>query len=194
MIYGYARVSSPGQERYGNGLNAQEEQLRAAGATVIYREAFTGTKAHRPQLDALFSVLQAGDTVVVAKLDRIARSVKDGISIIEKMQGMDVTINVLNMGRFDNTPTGRLMRNIMLAFAEFERDLIVQRTNEGKAVVKQNNPDYKEGRKAVQYDSELFESLYSDVLLGALSVTDAAERLGVSRAKWYRIVKERSAA
>lgn len=193
MIYGYARVSSAGQGLYGNSLDEQSKQLRDAGAEAVFYDVFTGTKLHRPELDNLLSAIQPGDTLIIAKLDRIARSVVSGIEIVSQLREKGVIINVLNLGVLDNTPTGKLMFHVMLAFAEFERDMIVQRTEEGKAIARQR-PDYKEGRKAVQYDSELFESLYSDVLLGALSVTDAAERLGISRAKWYRIVKERDAA
>lgn len=193
MIYGYARVSSAGQGLYGNSLDEQSKQLRDAGAEAVFYDVFTGTKLHRPELDNLLSAIQPGDTLIIAKLDRIARSVVSGIEIVSQLREKGVIINVLNLGVLDNTPTGKLMFHVMLAFAEFERDMIVQRTEEGKAIARQR-PDYKEGRKAIQYDSELFESLYSDVLLGALSVTDAAERLGVSRAKWYRIVKERDAA
>ena len=74
MIYGYARVATKGQAKDGNSLEAQENSLRSAGATVIYADAFTGTKTHRPELDKLMVLLQAGDTLVVTKLDRIARS------------------------------------------------------------------------------------------------------------------------
>ena len=74
MIYGYARVSTKGQDRYGNGLEVQEKQLRDNGAETIYYESFTGTKKNRPELDKLMSVLKDGDTVVVTKLDRIART------------------------------------------------------------------------------------------------------------------------
>jgi len=193
MIYGYARVSTSGQYLYGTSMDTQEQQLRSAGATVIYKDAFTGTKEHRPQLDKLLDELQPGDTIVFTKLDRVARSVKAGLNLIDTLLEKGVVIEILNMGKFDSTPVGKLMRTVFFGFAEFERDMIVQRTQEGKAIARQR-PDYKEGRKPVEYDADLFESLYSDVLLGALSVTDAAERLGVSRAKWYRIVKERDAA
>lgn len=74
MIYGYARVSTKGQAKDGNSLEAQENALRSAGATKIYSDAFTGTKSHRPELDKLMAVMQYGDTLVVTKLDRIARS------------------------------------------------------------------------------------------------------------------------
>ncbi len=145
MIYGYARVSTRGQAKDGNSLEAQEMALRSAGATVVYADAFTGTKAHRPELDKLIALMQSGDTMVVTKLDRIARSATQGIELIQKLLEKGIVVHVLNMGLMDNTPTGKLIRNIMLAFAEFERDMIVERTQEGKAVAKMN-PDYKEGR------------------------------------------------
>lgn len=145
MIYGYARVSTKGQAKDGNSLEAQEIALRAAGATEIYADAFTGTKAHRPELDKLMKVMQSGDTMVVTKLDRIARSTTQGIELIQGLLDKGITVHVLNMGLMDNTPTGKLIRNIMLAFAEFERDMIVERTQEGRAIAKQN-PDFREGR------------------------------------------------
>ena len=189
MIYGYARVSSTGQELYGSSLDAQEDQLRKAGATVIYREAFTGTKAHRPQLDALFSVLQEGDTLIFSKLDRVARSAKSGLDLIDSLLAKGIAIEILNMGKFDSTPMGKLMRTVAFAFAEFERDMIVQRTSEGKAIARQR-PDYKEGRKSVQYDADLFKILNDRVNSQEITATEAASLLGVSRAKWYRIVKD----
>ncbi len=128
MIYGYARVSTRGQAKDGNSLEAQENALRSVGASEIYADAFTGTKTHRPELDKLMAVMQAGDTLVVTKLDRIARSATQGIELVQKLLDRGITVHVLNMGLLDNTPTGKLIRNIMLAFAEFERDMIVERT------------------------------------------------------------------
>ncbi len=145
MIYGYARVSTRGQAKDGNSLEAQEIALRSAGATEVYADAFTGTKSHRPELDKLMAVMQSGDTMVVTKLDRIARSATQGIELVQKLLDKGIVVHVLNMGLMDNTPTGKLIRNIMLAFAEFERDMIVERTQEGKSIAK-TNPDFKEGR------------------------------------------------
>lgn len=190
MVYGYARVSSAGQNLYGTSLESQEEALRANGAEVIYREAFTGTKKHRPELDKLLAELKEGDTLIVTKLDRVARSTKNGIELLDSLANRGVIVHILNMGRLDGTPTGKLMRNILLAFAEFERDMIVERTSEGK-VVAATDPNWKQGRKPVEYDGEAFDSLYSLVRKGELSVTEAAAKIGISRAKWYRIEKER---
>lgn len=145
MIYGYARVSTKGQAKDGNSLEAQENAIRLAGATEIYSDAFTGTKSHRPELDKLMAVMRSGDTLVVTKLDRIARSATQGIELIQSLLDKGVVVHVLNMGLMDNTPTGKLIRNIMLAFAEFERDMIIERTQEGKAIAKLN-PEFREGR------------------------------------------------
>ena len=152
MIYGYCRVSTKGQAKDGNSLDAQKAAVREAGAEKIYLDAFTGTKAHRPELDKLLSEIQSGDKLIVTKLDRIARSATQGIELVSSLLDKGVTVHILNMGIMDNTPTGKLIRTIMLAFAEFERDMIVERTQEGKAIAKQN-PDYKEGRPE-KYDTE----------------------------------------
>ena len=99
MIYGYARVSTKGQDKYGNSLEVQEKQLKDNGAEVIFYESFTGTKKHRPELDKLLGLLREGDTIVVTKLDRIARSTRDGLDIIDELLSKGVSINILNMGK-----------------------------------------------------------------------------------------------
>lgn len=133
MIYGYARVSTIGQGQKGNSLADQEEQLRAAGAQEIVKDVFTGTKMDRPQLCKLLDKLQSGDKLIVTKLDRFARTAIEGGQIVKDLHEKGVTIQILNMGIADNTPMGRLMVTILLAFAEFERDAIVERTAAGKA-------------------------------------------------------------
>ena len=145
MIYGYARVSTNGQARDGNSLEVQIHALEEAGAEKIFSDVFSGAKNHRPELDKLLKIIQSGDTLIITKLDRIARSVMHGIQIIEDLSQKGVIINVLNMGIIDSSPTGKLIRNIMLSFAEFERDIIIQRTQEGKAVARQKS-DFRDGR------------------------------------------------
>ena len=97
MIYGYARVSTKGQAKDGNSLEAQEKALRDAGAMEIYTDAFTGTKTHRPELDKLLSVMVAGDTMVTTKLDRIARSVSQGSDLIQSLLNKGISVRILNM-------------------------------------------------------------------------------------------------
>ena len=163
MRYGYGRVSTTGQARDGNSLDAQETARKNAGAQKIYSDTFTGTKNHRPELDKLMDLLQPGDTLIVSKLDRIARSASGGIELINSLLERGITVHVLNMGIMDNTPSGKLIRNVMLAFAEFERDMIVERTQEGKAIARKR-ADYREGRpkkysrKQIEHALELLES------------------------------------
>jgi len=145
MVYGYCRVSTKGQAKDGNSLEVQENSLRAAGASEIVIDAFTGTKADRPEFKKLMSSLEKGDTLIVTKLDRFARNAEDAIHIIKELVDRGVIVNILNMGIADTTPMGKLMITILSGIAEFERDMIVERTQEGKAIAKLN-PNYREGR------------------------------------------------
>lgn len=182
MIYGYARVSTKGQAKDGNSLEAQEIALRSAGAIEIYADAFTGTKANRPELDKLLAVMRSGDTMVVTKLDRIARSATQGIALIQLLLDRGIVVHVLNMGLMDNTPTGKLIRNIMLAFAEFERDMIVERTQEGKAIAKLN-PDFKEGRPKKFSKVQINHALD---LLSEYSYKQVEQMTGISKSTLIR--------
>ena len=163
MIYGYARVSTRGQAKDGNSLEAQEKQLKENGAEKIYVESFTGTKLERPELDKLLNQIQDGDTLIVTKLDRFARSVSQASNLIATLVDKNVKVNVLNLGILDNSSVSILMRNILLSFAQFERDMIVERTQEGKAIARQRE-DFREGRppeygkKQVAHALELLET------------------------------------
>ena len=189
MIYGYIRVSTKGQAKNGNSLDDQCEAIlsRYAGAEII-KEASSGAKT-RPIFDRLVGRAKRGDVLVVTKLDRFCRTTKEGLQYIDDLMNRGVIIHILNMGLIEDTPMGRLIITNLLAFAEFERSMILERTQAGKEIAKLN-PEYKEGRKAVQYDKDLFRNLAMAVNTGVESITSAARKLGVSRAKWYRIVKE----
>ena len=182
MVYGYCRVSTQMQARDGNSLEAQEKLLRENGAEEIYSDAFTGTKAHRPELDRLLDKLQPGDKLVITKLDRIARSASQGIELIQTLLDKEITVHVLNMGLLDNTPTGKLIRNIMLAFAEFERDMIIERTQEGKAIAKRQ-PDFKEGRPRLYGRKQIQHALG---LLQDHSYRQVTELTGISKSTLIR--------
>lgn len=140
MKYGYARVSTVAQD-----LEVQIQALQAEGCEVIHKEKFTGTKTDRPEFNKVLEALQEGDTLVVTKLDRFARSAVEGIQTVKTLFARGVKVHILNMGLVENTPTGRLIFNILSSFAEFERDMIVERTQEGKALAKQRD-DFREGR------------------------------------------------
>lgn len=182
MVYGYSRVSTQMQARDGNSLEAQERLLTENGAEEIYSDAFTGTKAHRPELDRLLDRLQAGDKLVITKLDRIARSASQGIEMIQSLLDRGITVHVLNMGLLDNTPTGKLIRNIMLAFAEFERDMIIERTQEGKAIARRK-PDFREGRPCLYSRKQIQHALE---LLKDHSYRQVTEMTGISKSTLIR--------
>lgn len=182
MVYGYCRVSTQMQARDGNSLEAQERLLKENGAEEIYSDAFTGTKSHRPELDRLLDKMQPGDKLIITKLDRMARSASQEIELIQSLLDRGVAVHVLNMGLLDNTPTGKLIRNIMLAFAEFERDMIVERTQEGKAIAKKQ-PDFREGRLRVYGKKQIQHAL---VLLQDHSYRQVTELTGISKSTLIR--------
>ena len=188
MKYGYGRVSSPGQQLEGNSLPEQERKLREAGAEEVVLECFTGTTVERPLFSELLKKLEAGDTLYVTKLDRFARA-SDAGKIIEELINRGVTVNILNFGIANNTPTGKLMVNIIFSFAQYERDMIWERTQEGKMAAKMKNPDYKEGRKAKERP-EGYTEIAGAVSAGNMSVKDACTELGISRSLWYKWLKE----
>lgn len=186
MIYGYARVSTYKQAKDGNSLDVQEQLLRENGAVEIYLDTYTGTKSSRPEFDKLMQKIQSNDTLIITKLDRIARSVTQGINIIEELINKGVIVHVLNMGVVADTPNGRLIRHLMLAFAEFERDMIVERTREGKAIARQKN-GYKEGRPR-KYSKD--QQSLAMRLLNTYSYSQVEKMTGISKATLYRMRKK----
>jgi len=189
MVYGYARVSSDGQDRYGNSKQGQTEALKAAGCDKVYYEHFTGTKMDRPEFTKLMGELKSGDTLKVTKLDRFARTAADGANKIKELMARGVTVHILNMGLIENTPTGRLMMQILLAFAEFERDNIMERMNEGKAIARANNPEWREGRKPIDVDEEVFQKFREKQKRNEITVSECCRELGISRSTWYNRMK-----
>lgn len=187
MIYGYCRVSTKRQASNGNSLEAQEKAVRDAGAVKIYKDAFTGTKKERPELSKLLPMLKAGDKLIVTKLDRIARSATEGNELIDSLLSRDITVHILNMGILDNTSAGKLIRTIMLAFAEFERDMIVERTQEGKEIAKRTNPNYREGRPKKFNPKKINHALF---LLETHSYNEVVELTGISKSTLIRAKRE----
>lgn len=183
MKYGYARVSTKGQQKDGNSIESQTKQLEDAGATKIYIDSFTGTKSDRPELNKLLEELKSGDTLIVTKLDRLSRSATQGIELINKLLDNGIVVHILNMGIMDSTPTGKLIRTILLAFAEFERDMIVERTQEGKAIAKANNPNFKEG-KPKQYTETQLD--YAISLLETNSYSEVEKMTKISKSTLIR--------
>ena len=189
MIYGYIRVSTVKQANEGNSLEGQTKLLLENGVPQenIYQDAYTGTKADRPQFNKLLNELKEGDTLVVTKLDRFARSMIEGSKIVNELIEKGVKVNVLNIGLMDNTPASKLIRNIFFSFAEFERDMIVERTLEGKQIKMETDVDATLGRpkkfKKAQRDTAL-------QLLEDYSYNEVAKRTGISRRTLIRYKKE----
>ena len=181
-IYGYARVSTVGQAKDGNSLEAQENALKAAGATDIFVDTFTGTKMERPEFDRLNMLLQDGDTLIVTKLDRFARTVGQASELITNLIDRGITVNVLNLGILDNGSISVLMRNILLSFAQFERDMIVQRTQEGRAIARAKE-GYREGRPKKYTGPQLRHAMD---LLKDHSYTQVSSMTGISKSTLIR--------
>lgn len=178
--YGYARVSTVSQD-----LELQLQVLKNEGCEKIYSEKFTGTKADRPKFQELLTVLEPGDILVVTKLDRFARSTVDAIKTIKMLFEKGVKVHILNMGLVEDTPTGRLIFSIMSAFAEFERDMIVERTQEGKAIAKQKE-DFREGRPRKFSKKQISHGLK---LLESHSYKQVEEMTGISKSTLIRAKK-----
>lgn len=190
MIYGYARVSTKGQERDGNSLEVQEKELKAAGCEKIYTDVFTGTKLDRPEFQKLMDAIKSGDTLVVTKMDRLGRSVSQASDLITKLIEKGTTIVVPGIGTLSKNSVSMLMSNVLLAFAQYERDMIVERTQEGKAIAKATNPDFKEGRPP-KYDKDQMDHAMG--LLKDHSYAQVVKLTGISRSTLIREKKKRNA-
>ena len=188
MIYGYARVSTKGQAEDGNSLESQSILLKEARVNKIFYDSFTGRKMERPEFNKLLSILREGDKLIVTKLDRFARSAVQGSQMIEELISKGVTVHVLNIGLMDNTPTGKLIRNIMLSFAEFERDMIVERTQEGKAIAREKGIRV-DGRPKKNVPTETLRNYFVLQQKGEITVNDCCEELNISRSTWYNLTK-----
>jgi DNA invertase Pin-like site-specific DNA recombinase len=184
MKYGYARVSTIHQD-----LQSQLQALKAEGCEKIYQEKFTGTSTDRPELKELLSESKEGDTLVVTKLDRLARNTREGIDVIEGLFNMGVRVHVLNVGLLENTTMGRFFLTTLLAVAEMERNIIIERTQEGKAIAKQRD-DFREGRPKKFSKKQLQHALE---LLANNSYKQVEEMTGISKSTLIRAKRKRSA-
>lgn len=192
MIYGYARVSTAGQARNGNSLEDQCNLIheKYPGITII-EEVYSGAKT-RPQFTALIETLCPGDTLVVTKLDRFCRTAKEGLEYIDMIEQRKAAIHVLNLAVFDRSPTGKLMKTMLLGFAEFERDMIRERTSAGKEIARQR-PEYKEGRPTLSVTDDEFQKIFQKQKGGEITATAAAKELHISRSSWYNLCRNHGA-
>lgn len=183
MIYGYARVSSKTQVK-GNSLEEQRLQLKQNGCINIIEEQYTGKTTDRPKFRKLIEeTLQPGDTLVVCKLDRFARTVTEGIATVRYLFKKRVKVHVLNVGLLEDTPMGNFFITTLLAVAELERCMIMERTRAGKEIAK-TKPDYREGRP-VKYNKEQID-LAMSLLKSGNSYKQVVNMTGISRATLAR--------
>ena len=179
-LVGYARTSTTDQKA---GLEAQLRDLTQAGCSKIFREELSSVAASRPQLEAALEWVREGDALVVTKLDRLARSVADLVDIQGKLAGKGVGLRVLAMNLDTGTPTGRLMVNVMVSIAEFERELMLERQREGIAKAKAEGR-YKGRKPTARARAAEVLRMRAD----GKTAPEIVEALGVSRASVFRIL------
>ncbi|MCO7736867.1 recombinase family protein [Brucella intermedia] len=185
-IVGYARTSTIDQKA---GLEAQLRDLSTAGASRIFQEELSSVATKRPELERALDYVREGDTLIVTKLDRLARSVADLVAITETLRTKGVALRILSMNLDTATPTGKLMLNLLGSIAEFERELMLERQREGIAKAKAEGK-YKGRAPTARAKAE-------DVLrlkAGGMTADAIAAKLGIGRASVFRILKECSAS
>ena len=186
MIYGYARVSSIKQKKFGNSLEDQRKVLEQYGCDEIVEEQYSAKTMNRPRFTELTEKMEAGDTLVVTKLDRYARTTVEGIQTTKDLMSRGIRIHILNMGLVEDTPMGNLILTVMSAFAEYERAMILERTEAGKEV-KREAGTLVEGRPVKNVDIRPY---IEKTKRGEMTVAECCKELGISRSLWYNKVRE----
>ena len=179
-LYGYARVSTSEQD-----LTIQQEALRAAGCQVIRSEKKTGTKREgRAELDLLLEFLRDGDTLVVTRIDRLARSMKDLQDIVHDLKGRGVALKATEQPIDTGTAAGKAFLDMLGVFADFETNLRRERQLEGIAVAKAKG--VYQGRPATMDPYEI-RRMHREERLGPAAI---ARRLGIARSSVYRVLPD----
>jgi len=179
MLIGYARVSTQDQN-----LDLQREALRMAGCTRVFEDKISGSRAERPGLNLALEMLREGDTLVVWKLDRLGRSVRNLISLVGDLANQGVHFKSLTDSIDTGTPSGRFFFHVMASLAEMERELTVERTRAGLEVARQLGR--KGGRRRQMTDSKIESA--KKLLANGIPPRDVAKNLGVSIPTLYRWV------
>ena len=177
MLIGYARVSTENQN-----LSLQKEALLKDGCEKIYEDIVSGAKSNKPGLTQALEVLREGDTLVVWKLDRLGRSVKNLISLIADLNSKGIHFKSITDSIDTSTPSGRFFFHIMASLAEMERELIAERTKAGLEAAKKLGR--KGGRKKVMTESKIKSA--KKLLASGMPPRDVANDLGISIATLYR--------
>lgn len=181
FVFGYARVSTEQQN-----LDRQIDMLKGYGVDYIYNEKMTGTKRNRPELDKMLERLTAGDTVVIESLSRLGRSTKDLIQLMELFNSKGVNLISLKESIDTTSSTGKLLFTLMSALAQFERDVIADRTREG--LVSARARGRKGGRPAT--DNEKLRRAVKLYNSGEYSVKEITELTGVRKSTLYKYLRK----
>jgi DNA invertase Pin-like site-specific DNA recombinase len=180
MIIGYARTSTTDQL---GGLETQLQELGQVGCERLFSEQASSVR-ERPQLREALSFVREGDSLVVTKLDRLARSVRDLWTIVEALAAKKVALRVLNMNLDTSSATGKLMLSVLGAVAEFEREMLLERQREGIARAKSLGK-YKGRKPTARAKADEVRALIAE----GMSAAAVATRLGISRASVFRIIR-----
>lgn len=180
--FGYARVSTDTQS-----LDRQIDALNKYGVDELLTEKMTGTKRSRPELDRLIDKMREGDTVVIESLSRLGRSTKDLLALVEQFNEQGVILVSLKENIDISTPTGKLLVTVLSALCQFERDLTVQRTNEGLTAARARGR--KGGRPPV--DKKAIEKALKLYDTKTISISEICEVCGISQGTLYKAKNER---
>jgi DNA invertase Pin-like site-specific DNA recombinase len=180
MLVGYARTSTIEQEA---GLAAQLKALKAAGAKKMFHEQVSSVDRKREQLETALDFIREGDTLIVTKLDRLARSVANLVEIGKRIEAKQATLRILDMNLDTKSPTGRLMLNLIGSIAQFEREIMLERQREGIAAAKAKGK-YRGRKPTVRAKSDQVKKLRAE----GLSQHKIAKQLGISRTSVHYLI------
>lgn len=183
MLFGYARVSTQ-QQSFDRQIDALISH--AVASENIFQEKITGTKANRPELDLLMKVLRAEDTLVVESLSRLGRSTKDLLTLLDRLQEKKVNLVSLKECLDMNTPTGKLLITVLSAISQFEREIIVQRTEEGLAAARSRGRKGGRPRK----DPRIVDKAIRLYNAKTHSIREICEITGVSQGTLYNSINK----
>ena len=184
MLVGYARVSTLDQEA---GFEVQLRELERVGCEKVFSEQVSSV-AKRPQLTAALEFLRDGDTLVVTKLDRLARSVTHMGEILTVLEAKGVALRIMSLGVDTGTPTGKLMLNVLAGVAQFEREMMLERQREGIAKAKEEGK-YKGRKPTARAKAAEIEALAAE----GLSMAKIANRLGIGVGSVHRALRPKGA-
>jgi len=179
-VIGYARVSSTGQK-----LEVQRALLEKEECNSIFEEKISGGNLDRPQLILLLNVIREGDTVVITKLDRLARSMSDFWKVYDQIKEKGASLKILNMGLDTNSSQGRLMMGVLASVAEFERDLIKERQSDGIAKAKASGRHLGRPKLTKELKNQVLDMLREGITKVAVS-----KKIGIGVSTIYKIQKE----